>query len=207
MEEKKADSSFKFELKKDGNVIVITFEKDKVPITWETFISLTEGKNSGFCETLREAMISTKFPTLYFNCPPLTSKNLGEVFEMALMDAPRLSKIRTDPYTFEKKFKNKDLVSSFENLGGDALMVCPVPLKDQNLAIYSSLGPFINGAPMKQQLAFWGDVGSGLKVLNERRTVWLNTEGSGVHYLHMRMDSRPKYYHYDKFSNPYYYKK
>ena len=28
---------------------------------------------------------------------------------------------------------------------------------------------------------------------------WLSTEGSGVPWLHVRMDSSPKYYHYDAY--------
>jgi len=203
----KDDSPFTFEAKEDGNVIVIIFEKDKVPITWGAFISLTEEKDWKFCKTLKKAILSTKFPTLFLNCPPLTSINLGEVFEMALMDAKNLSAIKTDAHTFAEYFKKeKDLAVSFHNLGGDALMVCPTPLKDHNIEIYSSLEPFIRCSPMKQQVEFWGKVGSGLNLLKAKRTVWLNTAGGKVHYIHMRMDSRPKYYHYDKFRNCNYYK-
>ena len=31
------------------------------------------------------------------------------------------------------------------------------------------------------------------------RAVWLSTAGAGVPALHMRLDDRPKYYHYDPY--------
>ena len=53
-----------------------------------------------------------------------------------------------------------------------------------------------------QQHAFWRLVGATiaqtLEQRGERRT-WLNTEGSGVPWLHVRIDSSPKYYHHDPY--------
>jgi len=140
------------------------------------------------------------------NCPPVRKNTLDEIFEMAIIDSPRLDGIKTDLFTFREKFRGNDLAVSFENLGGDAVMVCPMPLKDEDPAIYSSMGQFIRGGHMKQQVAFWGDVGKGMSSLLSKRTVWLNTAGGKVHFVHMRMDSRPKHYHYKKFSNKDYYK-
>jgi len=201
------NSAYEFSSKKDEEVFIFQFTKNGKPFTWKDFIKITKEKDRGFISKLKEAILSTELKTIFFNCPPLTSSILEEKFEMAILEAPGLDGIRTDMYTFEKNLRNKDLVASFENLGGDALMVCPVPLEGQNKQIYSSLGPFIHGAPMEQQIAFWGDVGSGLSELVNNRTCWLNTEGSGVHFLHMRIDSRPKYYHYLEFSNESYYEK
>ena len=37
---------------------------------------------------------------------------------------------------------------------------------------------------------------SGKDKIGSDRAVWVNTEGSGVYWLHVRIDSRPKYYHF-----------
>ena len=66
-----------------------------------------------------------------------------------------------------------------------------------NVFRYSDFASFVRGAPPNQQLSLWGEVG---KQVQHRLTMsapdsplWLSTEGSGVPWLHIRLDSRPKY--------------
>ena len=57
-------------------------------------------------------------------------------------------------------------------------------------------------APDGQRVAFWAKVGAVYEALvKQGRPVWLSTEGSGVPWLHVRMDSRPKYYHTREFKD------
>ena len=56
----------------------------------------------------------------------------------------------------------------------------------------------MRGAPAAQHDALWKQVGAALRrELDARggRPTWLSTEGSGVPWLHVRLDSYPKYYH------------
>ena len=53
--------------------------------------------------------------------------------------------------------------------------------------------------PQAQAAAFWAKVGSTYESLVAQkgdRPVWLSTEGSGVPWLHVRMDARPKYHYH-----------
>ena len=88
----------------------------------------------------------------------------------------------------------------FVNLGGDAVLVAPAPCEPRH--VYGHLAAFTRGAALQQQLQLWQAVGRALaQTLDERggAPIWLNTEGSGVPWLHVRMDSSPKYYHYDAY--------
>merc|ERR1719189_1539560 len=117
------------------------------PVTWRNFIALTKESDIAFINVIKEAILSTGFNAIFFNCPPVTRDDLNQVFEVAIMDAPSLDGVRTDVTSFADKFKGNDMVTSFENLAKDSLMVSPVPLEDQKEEIYASLGPFIRNAP------------------------------------------------------------
>ena len=102
----------------------------------------------------------------------------------------------------------------FTNLGGDATLVAPRDWSPESSpTIYSScyghLANFVRGAPEQQVLNMWKTLGKLLKeklVLtpsnneaSNNKPLWFSTAGAGVPYLHFRLDSRPKYYHYDPF--------
>ncbi|KAH8072874.1 hypothetical protein JL721_3524 [Aureococcus anophagefferens] len=60
------------------------------------------------------------------------------------------------------------------------------------LEAYGHVANFARLAPDGQRVAFWAKVGAVYEALvKQGRPVWLSTEGSGVPWLHVRMDSRP----------------
>merc|ERR1712080_392745 len=97
----------------------------------------------------------------------------------------------------------KNSVASFFNLGKDALLVCPCPI-GEDVHIYSSLGPFISAGSRDQIRAFWSRVGKeALDHIRARggKPTWMSTSGLGVYWLHLRLDSRPKYYTHQPYRN------
>eukprot|EP00531_Pseudo-nitzschia_arenysensis_P021094 CAMPEP_0116120784 /NCGR_PEP_ID=MMETSP0329-20121206/3356_1 /TAXON_ID=697910 /ORGANISM="Pseudo-nitzschia arenysensis, Strain B593" /LENGTH=147 /DNA_ID=CAMNT_0003614569 /DNA_START=777 /DNA_END=1220 /DNA_ORIENTATION=+ len=105
----------------------------------------------------------------------------------------------------------------FTNLGGDATLVAPLDWSPESSEMYSRcyghVANFFRGAPEQQVLDMWKMLGNvlhdelltPLMVGAKDVPVWFSTAGTGVPYLHFRLDSRPKYYHYDpfkKFSSP-----
>ena len=75
-------------------------------------------------------------------------------------------------------------------------------------AAYAHLGKFVRRAPAAQQAAFWRTVGATIGHTLAARgaaPTWVSTEGSGVAWLHVRLDAEPKYYHhtaYRRFAAP-----
>jgi len=88
-------------------------------------------------------------------------------------------------------------VISFPNLGGDANLI--VPTKQTGTSAYCHLKTFTNHAPIEQQHAVWQRVGSLMLENLSDENIWLNTAGGGVPWLHIRLDSRPKYYWYSPY--------
>lgn len=140
------------------------------------------------------------FNSYVWETPPLSTDNLHQPFEFVIFNAPKSSNL-PDYETFKDYYDitgpNQGIVS-FLNLGHDAMLVVPSPFrKDSN---YSGLSEFFLEAPVKQQQCIWKVVAYQMKLrLNEKPT-WLSVAGGGIAWLHIRLDSTPKYY--SKWINP-----
>lgn len=140
----------------------------------------------------------TNFDGYFFYCPPLTNLDLENEVEFVLKNVPHFSKLQPDSQTYDEYF-NQDLAVSFLNLGGDSLLISPCPKSNEEN--YTHLAKFMRGAPFEQRIELWKKVSIELEqqLQNSENPVWLNTDGSGVHWLHIRLDSRPKYYDFKPY--------
>ena len=125
--------------------------------------------------------------------PALTLGTQDRPFECVVLDAPDLV-VPAEPEPFAEHFDRAGdaPVVVFPNLGGDAVLVVPVPVVGPEA--YSNLADFARGAPEDQQHALWRAVGEALEARLGDEPVWLSTAGGGVAWLHVRLDDRPKYY-------------
>lgn len=85
----------------------------------------------------------------------------------------------------------------FPNLRGDALLVVPSPRTGNDA--YGHLAAFLRHAPHQQLDEFWPVVSTAVKSRLGDHPLWLSTAGGGVAWLHVRLDSRPKYYGYSPY--------
>lgn len=144
-----------------------------------------------FCDLLSQC----HFDVFRWETPAVTEATLDREFEFVLLRAPDLGNREPDRHSFAKQLSScsqEHPVATFRNLGGDALMVVPAGLV--NNSAYTDLASFSRGAPRVQQRAFWRSVGEAMDSEVGDSPVWLSTAGGGVAWLHVRLDSRPKYY-------------
>jgi hypothetical protein len=85
----------------------------------------------------------------------------------------------------------------FPNLGLDAILVVPYPIAAHS--VYAHLATFLRKGPESQRHALWQAVGYTMAQRLSSAPIWLNTAGGGVAWLHVRLDSRPKYYVYSRY--------
>ena len=126
--------------------------------------------------------------------PPVTSASVGRPFEFVLVDDPGLQR-PPDPEAFAEHFTAGAAgpsIVAFPNLGNDAVLV--VPRGDTSPSAYVHLASFVRGAPDAQKHDLWRAVAAALEERLGPRPLWLSTAGAGVAWLHVRLDSRPKYY-------------
>lgn len=134
------------------------------------------------------------FAAYFWECPPVTTTMLTRPLEFVLVDSPNLAAVPPDQRAFASHFKADDDTATFWNLGRDALLVAPRPKVSPTA--YTHLAAFTRSAPTEQQHALWQAVGTALARRVAAAPVWLSTSGLGVAWLHIRLDSRPKYYSY-----------
>jgi hypothetical protein len=132
--------------------------------------------------------------------PPITEATVNKAFEFVQVDYPHLDDVPPDPGVFEAYFKSADAsewIVAFPNLGKDAYLVAPCPRAPDSA--YPHLAAFTRAAPEPQQHALWRGVADALEQRLHAQPIWLSTAGAGVSWLHVRLDSRPKYYRFDPY--------
>jgi len=132
-----------------------------------------------------------------WECPPVTAASLSRPFECVFLSSPSLAGLRPEPEVFAQHFRPDRSVVTFRNLGGDAVLVAPCPVNDAR--DFSHLAQFVRAASPEQQAALWQAVGQAMSARVGAVPAWLSTAGHGVAWLHVRLDSRPKYYRHDAY--------
>ena len=177
------------------------------PLTWAAALDgLTAGEFGPVVEAeLRRSPHARG--TFFWELPPLTLASASaRPFEMVTVAAPNLAGAPVDEQTFAAQLSpcagQADAVA-FPNLGGDATLVSPCASTATPPSAYTTIGHFLREAPTEQKARFWMRLGLALRdTLTERaaRPTWISTEGSGVSWLHVRLDTTPKYYHHKPYT-------
>jgi len=139
--------------------------------------------------------IKSKFFYETFVC----DKNMTNEYHEKFLINNNLEKLTQDYSSFDsyiKSSKNK-YVTSFQNLGGDSILIIPIPRKSKN---FTTIKDFIDNASITQQIKFWKYAGSIIEtILQTNDKIYISTHGLGVPYFHLRLDKHPKYYQTKKF--------
>jgi hypothetical protein len=140
------------------------------------------------------------FPAAFWESPPVTRETVQQAYEFVLIDSPQLGAAQADPRPFASSFARAapdEHVLAFENLGGDALLIVPRPLGPQHM--YAHLLSFVRGAPAAQRDALFQKLGTEMNGRLGETPIWASTSGLGVYWLHLRLDSYPKYYNFQPY--------
>ncbi len=180
-------------LLQDGAMQMLRVVDEDGPVGFATALTLLhddEAFREFFIALLRDA----PFGAYRFETPALTFASADEPFEFVLVRDASLDR-PASPSAFAEHFAASDGDApcvGFANLGQDAFLVVPTPLADAS--VYAHLGAFVRGAPPSQVHALWQRAARAATLRINERPVWLNTAGGGVPWLHVRLDTRPKYY-------------
>ncbi len=185
------------ELKNGRHVRVL---EDETPISFRRFFGLLETSNV-FARWFSGTLAAYEAAAFYWELPPLTTATIGHDTEYVLIDAPILAGFTPERAPFAEQFDRVqgEEVVVFRNLGGDALLVVPCPRGPAEN--YPHLAAFLRGAGKEQVRALWRRTAQEMLRSIGERPVWLSTAGGGVAWLHVRLDSRPKYYSHAPYRN------
>ena len=148
-----------------------------------------------------EQLAGAPFPAFFWEAPPLTSATVNQAYECVLVDSPQLAGMRPDTASFADYFKDAGAgrkVVVFENLGKDAVLVVPCP--DAPPSVYTHFAAFVRGAPEGQRHELLCRLAQAIDSGLSDKPLWVSTSGLGVYWLHVRLDTRPKYYTYRPYA-------
>ena len=140
---------------------------------------------------------TVRFRAFCWECPPACHTTGSAPFECVFVSSPSLSRMGTDANAFAGHFRAGCDIATFWNLGGDALLVAPCP---EETGDFAHLASFTATASPKRQDALWRTVGDALLRRAGAQPLWVSTAGHGVAWLHVRLDSRPKYYRHAPYT-------
>lgn len=129
-----------------------------------------------------------------WECPAVSVQDWSRPFECVFVSSRPLARLQQNPDPFTEHFPPGCKVATFESRGRDALLVAPCPGTPG--VNFAHLAVFASTAASEHASAFWKSVGEALRKKTGPIPIWLSTSGFGVSWLHVRLDSRPKYYQY-----------
>ncbi len=182
-----------------GRVRRMRIERDGKPVSYAEVLELWRGDDS-FPALFNRLLADAPYRAYLWETPPITRSTATRDFEFVLVESPALAGMTPDPEAFADPFEAAGTgadVAAFTNLGGDAFLVTPRPRTPDDT--YPHLAAFVRTAPTAQRQAFWRAVGTAVSDRLSDRPLWLSTNGLGVAWLHVRLDSRPKYYAFEAY--------
>ncbi len=186
----------------EGRVLRFRLLFDDRPLTWSDVVARWQNDQAFLC-FFESILADAPFPAYFWETPPVTSSTLNQEFEFVLVNSEQLAGVTAEQRAFANHFasaRSGASVIDFSNLSGDATLVVPCPRGP--LSAYSQLSTFAREAPDDQQHQLWALVGAVLERRLGAQPVWLSTSGLGVYWLHIRLDSAPKYYTHEPYRNP-----
>ena len=173
--------------------------QNELPLTYGEVLGHWRGTKA-FRDYFSKLLAESPFSAYRWETPALSNDRVQQPFEFVLIDAPAFTRRATEWDTFEEYFTDKETnagVVAFPNLGRNATLVVPSPRVDQD--VYGHLAAFIRGAPAAQVDALWSVIANVIQLELSDDYLWLSTAGGGVAWLHVRLDSSPKYYAYEPY--------
>lgn len=183
-----------------GTVCLYRLLQDQVPMHFKEVIA-GWANNPDFRLFFIKLLQESPFEGFFWEVKPVNTEKLDSVFEFVLIDSPYLSKVRADKSPFHSHLQSEAPVVTFQNLGKDATLIVPTPAEGCPEDSYAHLARFVRNAPLHQVEALWQQVGEVYSKAIQTQPKWLSTSGLGVYWLHIRIDSYPKYYHYTLFKS------
>jgi hypothetical protein len=132
-------------------------------------------------------LAATDCAAFFWEMPPVSRATLADPFECALIRGDALARMRADDADFAEHLNDgAESVAAFPNLGGDALLIAP----------------FARAAPPEQQHALFRLLAlkTEERLESDRGRFWISTSGLGVPWVHVRLDSYPKYYQHRPYA-------
>lgn len=180
----------------DGRRIQIL--RDDEPASFRSYLDWLEHDHE-FASWYTGLLRGADYGAFFWEHPPLCNSNIDLEAEFVLLDSPALARLRPDPGPFDSHFDTDKEIVAFRSLCGDALLIAPSPCEP--LAACAHMAVFVRDAPLSLVGRLWRETGRAMRESMGDQNIWLSTSGMGVSWLHIRLDSYPKYYQHRPYAD------
>lgn len=208
----KGDDATKFSL----------IDSNRSAVSYETFLDQLETGNA-ICKLLTTTIANkqkklnelsgAKIHGFYWECVPVSKATLAKPFEFVLIPCKFTEPFNIKSFHDKKeRFNNSEKAISFKNLKKDADLIIPtIPTNQHNTSAtafqhFRQIGSFMLEEDKQRSTALWQQVARTFKDqlnnINPDHPIWMSTDGRGEPWLHIRLDTKPKYTKYVEFRNP-----
>lgn len=195
------NQKFNIEIKgQNENTVRFRLKNGEQNLTFEEVFESWES-NPKFVAFYKDELIKLNFEAFYWEHPAMKKEFLGKKYECILQRSRPLEHLPINESAFKDYIHLNAQATDFMNLGKNARLV--VPTKRTDKEIYNHMSKFIRLAEQEQIIEVFKRVGKSiLEEIESQKLIWLNTAGLGVIWLHIRMDTRPKYYKTTRYKEP-----
>ncbi len=171
--------------------------RDQDAVSFRSYLTLLENDQE-FGSWYTDLLAKADYEAFFWEHPPLRNKIIDSDAEFVLLDSPTLARLSPNPESFRSHFESDNDIVSFRSLGGDALLIAPMPCEP--LAACAHMAAFVRKASRTQVQELWHETGRAMLETLSDQNLWLSTSGLGVAWLHIRLDSYPKYYQHRPYA-------
>lgn len=189
------------ELLHNGNATRYRVLSNGVAMSYGDALDLLRNDHE-FRSCLAKQLSQSNYSAFRWETPCIQTRTLSRDFEFVLLDYPSFTKRNTDAETYKSYFAathDENGIVSFANLSGDATLIVPSPRTSEDA--YGHFASFLRKAPLLQIDALWQKIADVVLGMVSDRPLWLSTAGGGVAWLHVRLDTTPKYYGFAPYRN------
>lgn len=150
-------------------------------------------------DRLTRSVLAPGYDAVFWETVPSSAARIADPYEQVVLDGGALADRVADRGPFADHFDATRPVVRFANLRGDARLVVPCPGPAGQA--YAHLVAFLRTAPTEHVHQLWQEVGRAVQDWwhDTHADLWVSTAGLGVSWLHVRLDSVPKYYKHRPF--------
>lgn len=181
----------------DDRTVRYSVSQGGVELSYSTVLDLWQSDDQ-FSDFFTSLLAASSFEAFRWETPALTVETAQQPFEFVLVNAPSFVSRKPDSLTYRDYFsENDEGVVTFPNIRRDATLVVPSPHGPE--VNYGHLAAFLRRADETQTPSLWCALGRSVVTQVGRTPIWISTAGGGAAWLHVRIDSRPKYYVYTPY--------
>ncbi|MBV9569954.1 MAG: hypothetical protein JO056_01775 [Alphaproteobacteria bacterium] len=183
-----------------GNAEIIRLARNDAPLSVKDVLAGWR-EDLAFRQFFIAELAAAGYRGFFWELPRVESGRLSDAFECALVRGDTLAEMKADDSDFAEYLNaTTEPVVAFRNLGHDALLIAPRRISDADC--YGHMAAFVRKAPREQQHALLRCVAEETeRLLGVGHQFWISTSGLGVPWLHVRLDTDPKYYQYRPYAD------